>query len=183
MDFPEFSGKWLELLKEAVPRLSRVAVFWDPAMGAFQLKGAEGAAKSLGLQLQVLEVQGPGDFEEAFRSARQARATGLLFLPSPVLTGNLKQVVDLAVRNRLPAITLFREFADGGGLMAYGPNILELVRQAGILVGKVLRGAKPADLPVERPTRFDLVINLKTAKALGLTIPPSVLIRADHMIQ
>ncbi len=183
LDFPDFSGKWVELLKETVPRLSRVAVFWDPAMGPFQLRAAHAAGKALGVQLQPLELRWAADFEGAFRSTTQGRAGGLLVLPSPVFFANGKPIADLALRNQLPAITLFREFADVGGLMAYGPNIQELVRQAGILAGKVLRGAKPSDLPVERPTRFELVINLKTAKALGLTIPPSILVRADQVIQ
>ena len=182
-DFPDFSGKWLELLKEAVPRLSRVAVFWDPATGPVQLKAAEAAAKALGLQLQTLEVRAATDFEQALRSATQGRAGGLLLLSSPVFGGNLKLVADLAVRNRLPAITLFPEFADAGGLMAYGSNLHDLFRQSGVLVAKVLRGAKPAELPAERPTRFELVVNLKTARALGLTLPPSVMVRATQVIE
>ncbi len=182
-DFPDFSGKWLELLKEAVPRLSRVAIFWDPATGPVQLKAAEAAARSLGLQLQVLQVRSPAEFEEAFRSARRGRAGGLLALSSPVFGTNPKLVADLAVQNSLPAIMLYPEFAHSGGLMAYGPNLLDLFRQAGILVSKVLRGRKPTDLPVERPTRFELVVNLKAAKALGLSMPASVMVRATQVIQ
>ncbi len=183
LEFPEFAGKWLELLHEAVPRLSRVAVLWDPATGPLQLKAAEAAGRALGLHLQILEVRGPANLEAAFRSATQGRAGGLVVLSAPVFAANMKLVVDLAMRDRLPAIMLFPEFADAGGLMAYGPNIYDLQRRAGALVGKVLQGAKPADLPVERPTRFELVVNLKTPKALGLTIPPSVLIRAAQVIQ
>ncbi len=183
LEFSEFSGKWLELLREAVPRLSRVAVLWDPATGPLQLKAAEAAGRALGLQLQILQVRGPANLQEAFRSATQGRAEGLVVLSAPVFAANMKLVVDLAMRNRLPAIMLFPEFAHAGGLMAYGPQVNDLQRRAGVLVGKVLQGAKPAYLPVERPTRFELVVNLKTAKALGLTIPPSVLIRADQVIQ
>ena len=182
-DFPDFSGKWLELLKEVVPRLSRVAVFWDPGTGPVQLKAAEAAAKSLGLQLQVLEVRAPTDFEQVLRSAAQARAGGLLVLSSPAVGMNPRLIADLVVRNRLPAISLFTEFAEAGGLMAYGPNLYDLFRQAGRLVGKVLQGAKAADLPVERPARFELVVNLKTAKALGLTFPGSIMVRATQVIQ
>ena len=182
-DFPDFSGKWLELLKEAVPRLSRVAVFWDPGTGPVQLKAAEAAAKSLGLQLQILEVRAPTDFERALRSAVQGRAGGLLALSSPAVGMNPRSIADLVVRNRLPAITLFTEFAEAGGLMAYGANLHDLFLQAGRLVGKVLQGTKPAELPAERPTRFELVVNLKTAKALGLTIPASIMVRATQVIQ
>jgi putative ABC transport system substrate-binding protein len=182
-DFPDFSGKWLELLKEAVPRLSRVAVFWDPATGPVQVKAAETAAKSLRLQLQIVEVRSPAGFEEAFRSARQARPGGALLLSSPVTGLNLKPLGDLALRNRLPAITLYPEFAHVGGLIAYGLNSHELFRQGARLAGKVLQGAKPAELPAERPTRFELVVNLMTAKALGLTLPPSIMVRATQVIE
>jgi putative ABC transport system substrate-binding protein len=177
-DFPDFGGKLLELLKEAVPRLSRVAVLWDPATGSVQMKAAEAAARLLGLQLQILEVRSGTEIDEAFRSARKARAGGLLVLSSPVFGGNLKQVAELAVQNRLPAITLILEFGEAGGLMSYGPNINDLFRQAARLVVRVLQGAKPAELPAERPTRFKLVVNLRTAKSLGLTFPPSIMVRA-----
>lgn len=183
LDFPEFAGKWLELLKEAVPRLSRVAVFSDPAMAPVQLRAVEAAGKALGLQLQIIEVRSPANLEEAFRSGSQGRAGGLLALSSPVFGTNPKPVADLALRHRLPAIMIFTEFPRTGGLMAYGPNLLDMFRQGGVLVGKVLQGRKPSDLPAERPTRFELAVNLKTAKALGLTIPQTILIRADQVIQ
>jgi putative ABC transport system substrate-binding protein len=183
LDFPEFAGKWLELLKEAVPRLSRVAVFWDPATAPVQLRAVEAAGKALGLQLQILEVRSPANLEEAFRSASQGSARGLVALSSPVFGVNPKPVADLALRHRLPAIMIFTEFPHTGGLMAYGPNLLDMFRHAGVFVGKVLQGRKPADLPVERPTRFELVVNLKTAKALGLTLPQSILVRADQVLQ
>jgi putative ABC transport system substrate-binding protein len=142
------------------------------------MKAAEAAARLLGLQLQILEVRSGTEIDEAFRSARKARAGGLLVLSSPVFGGNLKQVAELAVQNRLPAITLILEFGEAGGLMSYGPNINDLFRQAARLVVRVLQGAKPAELPAERPTRFKLVVNLRTAKSLGLTFPPSIMVRA-----
>ena len=181
-DFPEFSAKWLELLIEAVPGLSRLAVLWDPGTGSFQLDEVAGQAKSRGLTLQLLKANAPGELEPAFVSAANAKADGLLVLSSPLFGTNPKAVADLALKYRLPAITLFPEFAKVGGLMAYGTNLIDLFYQGGVLVGKVLDGAKPEDLPVERPTRFQLVLNLKTAKALGLTIPASLLLRADEII-
>lgn len=183
LDFPELAGKWLELLKEVVPRLSRVAVLWDPATGPALVRGAEAAAQPLRLQLQLLEARGPDNFEGAFRSAIQGHAGALLVLSSPVFNTYRRQFVDLAAKHRLPAIMPFPLFADDGGLMAYGPNLVTLWRQGGGIVGKVLKGAKPADLPVERPIRFEFVVNLKTAKSLGLTIPKSILVRADQVIE
>jgi putative ABC transport system substrate-binding protein len=183
LDFPELSGKWLELLKEAVPRLTRVAVLWDPATGPAQAKAAEAAARSLRLQLQSLEARTPSDFEGAFHAAAKARAGAMLALSSPVFNSARRQLADLALKHRLPAILPFPGFAEDGGLMAYGPHLLDMFRQAGAIVVKVLKGTPPGDLPVERPTRFQFVVNLKTAKAFGLTIPPSILVRADQVIQ
>ena len=183
LDFPEMSGKGLVLLQEAVPRDSRVALLWDPATGPAHVKAAEVAARSLRLQLQPLEARGPGDFDGAFRSARKERAGAMLVLSSPVFNSSRKQIADLAARNRLPAIMPFPGFADDGGLLAYGPHLSSLFRRAGAIVVKILQGARPGDIPVERPTRFQLSVNLKTAKALGLTVPQSILIRADQVIQ
>ena len=183
LDFPELSGKWLELLKEAVPRLTRVAVLWDPATAPTQPKAAEVAARSLRLRLQPLEARTPGDFEGAFRAAGKERAGAMLVLSSPVFNSARKHLADLASKRRLPAIMPFPGFAEDGGLMAYGPDLLGMYRQAGAIVVKVLKGTPPGDIPVDRPTRFQFVVNLKTARALGLTIPPSVLVRADQVIQ
>jgi len=183
LNFPELSGKWLELLKEAVPRLTRVAVLWDPATGPAQAKAAEAAARSLRLRLQPLEARTPADFEVAFRAAAKERAGAMLALSSPVFNASRKQLADLCRKHRLPAILPFPGFAEDGGLMAYGPDLMSLFRQAGAIVAKILDGAKPADVPVEPPTRFQLAVNLKTAKALGLTLPQSILIRAEQMIQ
>lgn len=183
LDFPELGGKWLELVKEVAPKVSRVAVLWDPATGRVPLKGAEAAAPSLRLQLQVIEARGPGDFEAVFQSAIRARAGAVVMLSSPVFNTYRRLLVDLAAKHRLPAIMPFPLFADDGGLIAYGPDLVELYRQGGLMVGKVLKGARPRDLPIERPNRFVLVINMKTAKTLGVTIPQSLLIRADRVIE
>ncbi len=180
---PELNLKRLELLKEIAPKVSRVAVLWDPATGTSQLTAMEVAARSLAVEVQVLEVRGFDDIQSAFRAARKERAGALNVLASPLLASFSKAIIDLAARSRLPAIYQWREHAEAGGLMSYGPSLLETWRQTGLLVGKVLKGAKPADLPVEQPTKFELVINMKTAKALGLTIPQSVLVRADEVIQ
>ncbi|MGH7827479.1 MAG: ABC transporter substrate-binding protein [Candidatus Binatia bacterium] len=181
---PELSGKRLELLKEIIPRLSRVAVLGtanEPG-NAQMLKETELAAGVLGVQLQYFEVRGPKDVETAFQAARKERAEGVLVLSSPVLTQR-KRIVDLAMKSRLPAIYDRREFVEVGGLMSYGVSLIDLDRRAAIYVDKILKGAKPADLPVEQPTRFELVINLKAAKQIGLTIPPNVLARADKVIK
>ncbi len=182
---PEISGKRLELLKEIVPKLSRVAVFGTStqAGNAQSLKETELAAAAFGVQLQYLDILDRKDIETAFREARKWRADGVLGLPSPVMIAERKQVADLAAKSRLPAMYTASEFVDAGGLISYGPNFVDLYRRAATYVDKVLKGSKPADLPVEQPTKFELVINLKTAKALGLTIPQSVLFRADQVVK
>ena len=185
---PELVGKCLEELKQAVPRVSRVAVLWQPGGGGERtdkdmLKGAEVAARALGVRLQFVEARGPADFDRAFSDMTRARAGALTVLSSPMLFNERRRLVDLAAKNRLPAVYVRREFVDAGGLMSYGSNGTDLFRRAAAYVDKILKGAKPADLPVEQPTKFELVINLKTAKALGLTIPQSLLGRADEVIQ
>jgi len=178
-------GKQLEVLKEVVPKVSRVALLWNPANpgSAPQLREAEAAARALGVRLQALEVRVPQDIEGAFAVMTRERAGALLVLADGVLTNQRKQIAELAAERRLPAAYPQREFVDAGGLMAFSANPLELERRAAIYVDKILKGAKPADLPVEQPTKLELVINLKTAKALGLTIPPSLLLRADQVIE
>ena len=182
LDLPEFSGKWLELLREVVPGLTRVAVLWDPATGPVQVRGLESAARRVGVQLHVLEVRRVDDFEGAFRAAMPEHPDAVIALSAPLVNNHRQHLAALALTHHLPAMTLFPGFARDGGLMAYGPD-LERFRQAARLVVKILHGATPADLPIERPTEFKLVINLKTAKALGLTIPPTLLFRADEVIQ
>ena len=181
--FPEFTTKWIELLKETVPGLSRVAVLWDPSTGSMQKKAVEGAARSLKVMSEILEVQTPSDFDGVFNSASQRGVDALLMLSAPVISTNVQKLAELAILHNLPAVTLFPDFARAGGLMAYGPDPLALFRQAGIMTGKVLQGTKAADLPIERPTKFELVVNAITAKALRIAFPTSVLLRADEVIE
>ena len=183
---PELVGKCLEQLKEAVPEVSLVAVLWQPgAVGGRtdMLKPAEVAARALGVRLQVVEARGPGDFDRAFSDMTRAHAGALAVLGSAIFNSERRRLVDLAAKHRLPTVYPSRDFVYDGGLMTYGPNLADLFRRAAAYVAKILQGAKPADLPVEQPTTFELIINLKTAKAFGLTIPPSVLARADQAIE
>ncbi len=182
---PEISGKRLQLLKEVLPRVSRVAVLTNPGnpIHAVFWQETQEAARKLRVQLQAVEVRSPEDFEGAFRAATQGRAGALLAFDDSLTNSYPSRVVALAAKRRLPAMYGFREFPDAGGLISYGTNISDHFRRTATYVDKILKGAKPADLPVEQPTRFELVINLKTAKALGLTIPQTVLIRADQVIQ
>jgi putative ABC transport system substrate-binding protein len=185
---PELVGKRLELLKQAVPGVSRVAVLWQPGDYGERtekdiLKEAQVTARALGVRLQVVEARGPQDFDRAFSDMTRARAGALIVLGSSMFFTERRRLVDLAAKTRLPAVYSARDSVDAGGLMAYGPNLADMFRRAATYVDKILKGAKPGDLPVEQPTKFELVINLKAAKALGLTIPPSVLGRADEVIQ
>jgi putative ABC transport system substrate-binding protein len=182
---PEISGKQLELLKEIVPKLSRVAVLGTSTRpGTTQeLKEVELAAGALGVKLQILDVLDPKDLETAFRAASKARADALLAQGGAVLNAQRTRVAELAVKNRIPAIFNSSAFVEAGGLVSYGVNFIDLYRRAAIYVDKILKGAKPADLPVEQPTKFELVINLKAAKQIGLTIPPNVLVRTDRVIK
>ena len=182
---PEIIGKNLAFLKEAVPRISRVTYLWNPVPpGAETSKNAlESAARNLGVAFQPVEVRGHAELEGAFAAMVRERANGIVVAQDPVTFGSRSQVAVLAARNRLPAVYGVREFAEAGGLMSYGPNIADQFRRAAMYVDKILKGAKPGDLPIEQPTKFELVINLKTAKALGLTLPPSLLQRADQVIE
>ena len=182
---PELSGKQLELLKETVPKLSRVAVFGTSTNpgNAQNLREAELAAKAFGVKLQYLDVLSPKDIETAFRAASKGRADAILLLPGPVLNLQRAQIVGLAVKRRLPAIYPQTEYTEVGGLMYYGANTPDLYLRAATFVDKILKGAKPADLPVEQPKKFEFIINLKAAKQIGVTIPPNVLLRADKVIK
>jgi len=185
---PALVAKRLQLLKEAVPDVSHVAALSHPAVYGEQtmrdmLKEAEVAAQTLGVQLQVLEARNPNDFDRAFSAMVTNSASALIVFPSPMFYGAHNRLVELAAKHRLPAIYAFKEAVAAGGLMSYGTNIPDLSRRAATYVDKILKGAEPGDLPVEQPTKFELVINLKTAKALGLTIPPSLLQRADQVIE
>ncbi len=182
---PEVVGKQLEPLKEVAPKVSRVAVLQNPSHHAHppMLRQAEGAARALGVQLHILQARTPAEIEAAFAAMRRQRAGGVLVLRDPLFNAQRTQIAALAAKSRLPAVYGNREYAEAGGLMAYGASSPHMFRRAATYVDKILKGAKPADLPVEQPTRFELVVNLKTAKALRLTIPPSVLVRADQVIQ
>jgi len=182
---PELSGKRLELLKEVVPRLSRVAVLGsstEPA-NAQSLKETELAAGAFGVKLQYLSILGSKDIETAFGAASKARADAVLVFGGAVLNSHRTQIADLAIKSRLPAIYHRQEFVEDGGLMSYDANPNDLARRAATYVDKILKGAKPADLPVEQPTKFELIINLKAAKQIGLTIPPNLLARADKVFK
>ena len=179
----DLAEKRLELLRELAPKLRRVAVLWRPANpgNQIQFKGAEAAARVVGVQLQPLPISGSDDFDPAFKAARGA--DGLLQLDDSLFVAHRARLAELAARSRLPAIYGFREFVESGGLMSYGADLPDLYRRAATYVDKIFKGAKPADLPVEQPTKFEFVVNLRTAKALGLTIPPSLLLRADQVIE
>jgi putative ABC transport system substrate-binding protein len=182
---PEITGKQLDLLKEIVPKLSRVAVFGNSKEPANpqSLKEAELAAGALRIRLQYVDILSPNAIETAFRTASKSRAEGVLVLGAFIFNPHRARIAELATRSRFPAIYNAAEWAEAGGLMSYGTNVPDLFRRAATYVDKILKGAKPADLPVEQPTKFELVINLKTAKQIGLTIPPNVLARADRVIR
>ena len=182
----ELSGKRLELLKEAVPGMSRVGVLWDAdAPGpAISFKEYEAAARALKIQLLSLEVRGPNpDFEGAFQAGAKGRAHALITVQNPVLLRYPKRIADLAMKNRLPSMYEVSQYVEDGGLMSYAANVVDQYRRAATYVDKILKGTKPGDLPVEQATKFELVVNLKTARALGITIPQSILVRADRVIE
>jgi putative ABC transport system substrate-binding protein len=186
MQSGELSPKCLELLKDAVPSLARVAVLWDTTGTANQRRTLEHAAPALGVHPHIFEVRSADDFDSAFAAAHTAQAEGLVILGSGLLALHAPQLAALAAHHRLPAIYPNRRFAEAGGLMAYGPKESDASwgeRRAAVFVDKILKGAKPADLPVERPRQFELVLNLKTAEALGITIPPTLLFQADEVIK
>lgn len=183
LDFPELSGKWIQLLKEALPELTRAAVLYDPAVGPYLRRGAEAAGASMQVELTQLEARSPADFAHAFELATTHKAQAILALSSPVFASARKEIAALAVKHRLPAIMPFPQFADDGGLLAYGPQLTTMFRQAAEVMVKVMRGGQPRDIPIERPTRFELVVNLSTARTLGINIPRSLLLRADRTIE
>jgi ABC-type uncharacterized transport system substrate-binding protein len=180
---PELSAKRLEVLRDIIPGLSRVTALWDPTTGASQVTMTTSAALSLNLKLQVLEVRRREDVAGAVRAARNSQADALNVFSSPFLASLHREIIAFAAEYRLPAIYQWKEHVEAGGLVSYGPNLAAIWRQSAIIVAKVLKGVKPADLPVEQPTKFELVMNLRTAKSLDLTIPPSVLLRADEVVE
>ena len=183
LDIPELSGKQVGLLKEIVPRLSRIAIFGVPGLNALQFAATETAAQALTIQSEIIEIRSPDDIERALETATIRGVEAGIVLWSVLAFNTSKQFAELALAKRLPLISLFVEFPKAGGLMAYGPNLIELFRRCGDYVAKILHGAKPSDLPIQRPERFDLVINLKTAQALGLSVPPLLLTTADEVIE
>jgi len=181
----ELGGKRLELLREVVPRLSRVAVLRDPPAGTVELalQETQVVAQTLGLQLQILEVRSPKDFDGAFLEMVRERSGALLVISTPMLFSGRRRIAELAAKHRLPAVYHWKEYVQAGGLLSYGTDLAEGFRRAASYVDKILKGANPADLPVEQPTKFELLVNLKAAKQIGLTIPPNVLARADRVIR
>ena len=182
---PELEGKRLELFKQAVPKLSRVVALLNPGnpFTTIAWKAAQSAAEALGVRLQRVEAPSRNDLDRALATIKEARPDGLIVLPDRLLLAYRAPIVQLVAKNRIPGMFPFREFVQEGGLMAYGPDYTDMYRRAAYFVDRILKGAKPADLPVEQPTKFELVINMKTAKALGLTIPQTLLQRADQVIQ
>jgi ABC-type uncharacterized transport system substrate-binding protein len=179
----ELTGKRMQFLKDALPRVTRVVVFWD-TISADQWSEADKTALGVGLRLQGVEMRNPPyNFGDAFRTATRGRAEALLLLMSPIFFGPRAQIIELGLQSRLPTIAGMSQYAHAGALMSYGANLDDMFRHAAVYIDKIAKGAKPADLPVEQPTKFELVINLKTAKALGLTIPQTLLLRADQVIE
>jgi len=182
---PDLDGKRLELLKEAFPKVARVAFLWNSGgiRGNLSLTEMEAVAKALGLKLQSLPVRSLDDFESAFARAKREGAQALITTPSPLINTQPRQVLDFAAKNRLPAMYPTSEFVDAGGLMSYAPNYADSWRRAADFVDKILKGTKPGDIPIDQPKKFEFIINLKTAKQIGVTIPPNVLARADRVIR
>jgi putative ABC transport system substrate-binding protein len=183
LDLPEFSGKWIEYLRATVPRLSRIAAIWDPATPPNLLRSAEAAAREVGAELHTFEARVPSEFGAAFSSAVARRAGAMLVLPSPATSSARRQIVQLEMKQRLPTMMAFAEFAEEGGLIAYGPDVVDMYRQAAGVMVKVVRGQSPGAIPIERPVRFTLVVNLKTAASLGLIVPGSLLAQADRVLE
>ena len=182
---PEIAGKQLQILREAIPRVSRVAILRNPSdsSSAPQIREAEAAARTLRMRLQIVDARGPDEFESAFAAMARGLADALVLAATSTFIVNRTRIAELALKNRLPTMGNVREVVEAGGLMAYGANMSDFVGRAAVYVDKILKGANPADLPVEQPTKFELVINLKTAKALGLSIPQALMLRADNVIE
>ena len=183
LDLPELGGKQIELLKEVVPKLSHLAVLWDATVGMVQFRATELAAGAAKLALHSLPIRRVEDVKDGFEEAARQRADGMVVLSSPLILNQRSQIADLALSIRLPTISIFTSFPKAGGLMAYGPNLASMFKQAASYMGRILSGAKPSELPIERPSKFELLINLKTAKALGLDVPVHLQQLADEMIE
>ena len=183
LDLPELGGKLIQLLREIVPGLSKVGIVWLADHGQSQFAATEEAARAAGIRLVSLPIHSAEDLRRAFERARRERVGGVVILSGPLLMFQRAMIAELAEQHRLPSVSLFTVYPDVGGLLGYGPNFPDIMRRAAGYVARVLRGAKPADLPVQRPEKFELVVNLKTATALGVTVPPLLLLRADRVIQ
>lgn len=183
LDLPDFTGKWIEFLRECMPRLSSIALMWDASTGPTQLSAVTKIAGRLGIRTELFEVKERNDYAGAFVLAKDHGAEATILLSTPLIPSITKDLAELSLRHKLPTITMFSDFARAGGLLSYGPNLFGAFRQVGVLMGKVLSGTAPADLPIERPTKFELLVNLRTAQAFGLTIPPSIIGRADEVIE
>jgi len=183
LDLPELGGKQLQLLQEIIPGLSRVAVLGDPVLNAPQFQAMEVAAKAMGIAVQRQNVTVVKDFDRALDAARKGRATAVLILSSPFAYSQRERIGALVIEKHIPAVSMFSEFVGAGGLLSYGPSVPAVAQRCGTYVGRILQGVRPGELPIERPQTFELAVNLKTAKALGLTVPPSVLGRADQVIE
>ena len=183
LNLSALTGKWLELLREAVPTIRRIAVLWDSTTGSAQLTAIKVNAQGFGIDLQVQEVRSTDGVDAALRAAVSAGSKAMAMLSSPIVRNSSKQIAEFTTTNRLPAISPFRPFAEFGGLMSYGPDLEEFFRRCASYVDKILKGAKPGDLPIEQPIKFEFVLNQKTAKALGLALPQSLLVRADEVIR
>jgi putative ABC transport system substrate-binding protein len=183
LDQPILAGKWLELLMEAAPGRRRVGLLWDVTTGDSQLKAAQAAAQRLGAVLHVFEIRTGADLDPALHNALARNVQSIMMLSSPIVSPNSKHLAQFTMKNRLPGISPFRAFAEGGGLLSYGPDLVAFRRFSATYVDKILKGGKPAELPIQQPTNFEFVVNQKTARELGLDIPPSMLVRADEVIQ
>jgi putative tryptophan/tyrosine transport system substrate-binding protein len=183
LDLPELGGKQIEFLKEAVPGLSHLAVLWDAAIGTVQFGATEMAARPSGVRLESLPIRGVEDIKDGIERAAREGVHGLVVLTSPLIFNHRSQIADLVLKTRLPTISLFNSFPKVGGLMAYGPNLPDMNKRAATYIDRILKGTKAGELPIERPTKFELAVNLKTAKALGIEIPPTLLSRADEVIE
>jgi len=182
LDFPNFAGKWIELLRECLPRLSRIALMWDPTTGRIQIDALTKATAGLNIQTDLFEVKARGDYAGAFAGARDRGADAVIMLSSPLVPASAKELSELSLHYKLPAITMFAEFPRTGGLFSYGPNLQAGNRQVGMFVGKILTGSAPGNLPIERPVKFELIINARTADALGIVIPAVLQARADEVL-
>lgn len=183
LDFPDFSGKWIELLREFMPQLARIALVWDQRTGRVQVDAIGATAARLNIQVDLLEIKERADYTGAFAVAKDRGVGAVIVASSPLVPASAKQLAELSLRHELPAITMFSEFPRTGGLISYGPNLQAANMQVGVLVGKVLKGASPANLPIERPSSFELIVNTKAAEALGIAVPASIQARADEVIE